>query len=107
MDKCNYRPISILPTISKILENVLVTQLNDYVEPILSPRMFGFMKKYLCEDVLIDFIESAKSALDDQKHVGTVMTDLSRAFDCLPPKLMITKFHAFGVTERSCELLKK
>ena len=33
------------------------------------------------------------------------MTDLSRAFDGLPPKLMITKFHAFGVTERSCELL--
>ena len=50
-------------------------------------------------------LESAKSALDDQKHVGAVMTDLSRAFDCLPPKLMITKFHAFDVTERSCELL--
>ena len=38
-------------------------------------------------------------------HVGAIMTYLSRAFDCLPPKLMITKFHAFGVTERSCELL--
>ena len=105
MDKCNYRPISILPTISKILENVLVTQLNDYFEPIFSPRMSGFRKKHSCEDVLIDFIESAKSALDEQKHVGAVMTDLSRAFDCLPPKLLITKFHAFGVTERSCELL--
>ena len=57
MDKCNYRPISVLPTISKILENVLVTQLNEYFEPIFSPRMSGFRKKHSCEDVLIDFIE--------------------------------------------------
>ena len=43
-----------------------------------------FRKGYSCENVLLHFVESAKSALDDKKHAGAVMMDLSRAFDCLP-----------------------
>ena len=105
MDKRNYRPVSILPTVSKIFEKVMLEQLNVHFDPILSPYMSGFRKGYSCENVLLHFVESAKSALDDKKHAGAVMMDLSRAFDCLPPKLLISKFHAFGVAEGSCRLL--
>ena len=67
--------------------------------------MSGFRKNFSCEHVLTNFIESAKRALDDQTYVGSVMTDLSRAFDCLPPRLLLCKFHAYGVAEGSCILL--
>ena len=67
--------------------------------------MSGFRMNFSCEHVLTNFIESAKRALDDQTYVGSVMTDLSRAFDCLPPKLLLSKFHAYGVAEGSCRLL--
>ena len=91
MDKQNYRPVSVLPTISKIFENVLISQLNKHFDSIFSPHMSGFRKNFSCEHVLTNFIESAKRALDDQTYVGSVMTDLSRAFDCLPPKLLLSK----------------
>ena len=61
--------------------------------------MSGFRKNFACEHELTNFIESAKRAVDDQTYVGSVMTDLSRAFDCLPPKLLLSKFHAYGVAE--------
>jgi hypothetical protein len=105
MDKRSYRPVSILNVISKVFEKVLIDQLSSYFEPIFSPHMSGFRKKYSCENVLLHFIENVKSGLDDKKHVGAVMTDLSRAFDCLPPKLLISKFRAYGVTEGSCQLM--
>ena len=67
MDKRNYRPVSILPTVSKIFEKVMLEQLNVHFDPILSPYMSGFRKGYSCENVLLHFVESAKSALDDKK----------------------------------------
>ena len=38
------------------------------------------------EKVLIDFVDKCKSALDNKKMYGSLMTDLSKAFDCLPPR---------------------
>ena len=105
MDKHNYRPVSVLPTISKIFEKVMTDQLNTYFEPLSSPYMLGFRKNHSCEHVLLHFIESAKLKLDKQEYTGAVLTDLSKALDCLPPKLLISKFHAFGVDDESCELL--
>ena len=66
--------------------------------------MSGFRKNFSCKHVLTIFIESVTCALDDQTYVGNVMTDLSRAFDCLPHKLLLSKFHVYGVYG-SCILL--
>ena len=43
-----------------------------------------------------------KDALDNNKMHGALLTDLSRAFDCLPPKLLVTKLNAYGMDSKSC-----
>ena len=54
MDKRNYRPVSIIPTVSKIFEKVMLEQLNVHFDPILSPYiMSGFRKGYSCENVAL------------------------------------------------------
>ncbi len=56
--KVNYRPISILPCLSKIVEGILIDQLRNYIEPLMSNKMSGFRKGFSCQTVLMDFIET-------------------------------------------------
>ena len=46
--------------------------------------------------MLIRLLENWKQSLDNQKFVGTVLMDLSKAFDCIPHDLLIAKMHAYG-----------
>ncbi len=105
LDKGNYRPVSILPCISKIFESVYVDQLSFYFESLFAPALSGFRKSHNCQHVLIDFIEKCKNSLDNNKVYGALLTDLSRAFDCLPPKLLISKLNAYGIDSKSCMMI--
>ena len=52
MDVANYRPISVLPNVSKVFEKELVNQLNFYFENIIITYVSGFRKRHCCETVL-------------------------------------------------------
>ncbi len=69
MNVCNYRPVSILPIVSKIYEKEMVRQLENYFEDILSPYISGFRKTHSCETVLIRMVEHIKKSLDHGKIV--------------------------------------
>ena len=101
----NYRPLSILPSVSKTLKKVFNQQLYDYFKHILSGLLSAFRKKYGCHHVLTRLIEDCKRALDKHMHVGLLLLDLSKAFDCLPHKLLLCKLHAYGVSRDACDLL--
>ena len=58
MDKTNYRPISVVPCLSKILEKVIFEQMADYFESIFSPYLSGFRKRYGCQHVLMRMTEN-------------------------------------------------
>ena len=58
MDKTNYRPINVLPCLSKILEKVIFEQMADYFESIFSPYLSGFRKRYDCQHVLMRMTEN-------------------------------------------------
>ena len=92
----NYRPISLLPCISKLYERDMYNQIISYMEKHLSPYLFGFRKAHSTEQCLNTMLENWKKALDNKKHVGAVLTDLSKAFDCLNHDLLIAKFEAYG-----------
>ena len=64
MDKTNYRPISVLPCLSKILEKVIFEQMADYLESIFSPYLPGFRKRYGCQHVLMRMTENWQKWLD-------------------------------------------
>ena len=105
LERNNYRPVSILSGISKVFERVYYDQLYDHFSKIMSNLMAAFRKKYSCEHVLIKLVEDCKAALDNKEHVGLILTDLSKAFECLPHGLLLSKLHAYGVSYKSCKLL--
>jgi hypothetical protein len=61
----NYRPISILPCISKVFESVLIDQLGAFFNDIFSINLSGYRKQYNCQSVLLNFVEKCKKELDN------------------------------------------
>ena len=105
MNKSNYRPVSVLPCLSKFFEGVLIDQMTTFFNDLFAPQVSGFRKGRNCQHVLIDVVDKCKSALDNKKMYGSLMTDLSKAFHCLPPRLLISKLNAYGVDKTSCMLM--
>ena len=68
--KKNYRPISILPTISKIYESIMNEQILTYIEKYLSPYLFDYRKGHSVQHCLLVMIEIWKKVLDDKKVAG-------------------------------------
>ena len=95
--KENYRPVSLLPIVSKLFEREMYNQLLAFIETHLSPYLFGFRKAHSTDQCLNIMIERWKKALDKKKYVGAVLTDLSKAFDCINHKLLIAKLEAYGI----------
>ena len=105
MDVGNYRPVSILPIMSKVFEKVIINQISPYFDSIFHPCVSGFRKGYSCETVLVNMVESIKCSLDKGNIVCCILMDLSRAFDCIPHKLLISKFKAYGVSVSACDVI--
>ena len=100
-NKGNYRPVSLLPVISKVYVKVLYGQINEYFETILSPLQCGFRKGHGVQHCLLALVEKWRHALDKKQSAGLLTTDLSKAFDCIRHDLLIAKLHAYGVSIKS------
>ena len=92
----NYRPVSLLPIVSKLFERNMYNQILAYIDKFLSPYLFGFRKGHSTEQCLIIMLEAWKKALDEKKNAGAILTDLSKAFDCLNHDLLTAKLRAYG-----------
>ena len=73
LDKSNYRPISLLPAMSKVFERILYDQINDFFQDIFSPLLCGFRKGYSTQHALLNLIGGKwQECLDEGGVVGTV-----------------------------------
>ena len=79
--------------------------MNKYFDPILSKYQFGFREGYSAQQCLLDMIEKWRASLDQNGTCAALLTDLSKAFDCLPHDLLIAKLHAYGCDLPSLKLL--
>ena len=86
-EKSNYRPISILPVLSKVFERIIYDQINSFMENKLSPHFCGFRRKYNTQHALFLLLKNWQTCLDRNGYVGTLLMDLSKAYDCLPHDL--------------------
>ena len=113
-DNCclnNYRPISLLPTISKIFERVMYTQLYYYfnVNNLLSEQQYGFRSQHsteLASVKLVDFILKEMDNIRDIKIPASIFLDLSKAFDTLNFDILLRKLQHCGIDGNSLNLIK-
>ena len=89
----NYRPISVLPAVSKIFERL--KQISLHIEDHFSPFLCGYRKGYKAQHALIALIEKWKIILNKNGYAGAVLMDLSKAFDTLNHDLLIAKLNAY------------
>ena len=80
-------------------------QLYEYFDNILFPSQCGFRKGYSAQHCLLVMIEKFKEAIDRGYEFGALLTDLSKAFDCLNHPLLIAKLYNYGVSPLSINMI--
>lgn len=104
----NYRPISLLNTLSKIFEKVIYNRLLNFVNKhnILYNNQFGFRKNHCTEHALIKLVDTITEALDNNKVVCSVFIDLKKAFDTIDNNILIQKLYNYGIRGNCLNLIK-
>ena len=97
----NYRPISILPTLSKILEKIVYKQLMAHLErhSLLFEYQFGFHLNCSTELTVTYFTDLIRKEADNGKATGAVFIDLSKAFDTISHSVLLCKLTRYCVCD--------
>ena len=97
----NYRPIAILPCISKVLEKIVQKQLAQYlkVNGLLSAAQSGFRDKHSTSTALLKVTDDWLLAIDEGLYTGAIFIDLKRAFDTVDPFIMLKKLKQMGLSQ--------
>jgi hypothetical protein len=101
-DKCqftNYRPISVLPSFSKIFEKVVCNRLIAFFESknILVDNQFGFRKNRSAYMAILEMYDRISLAIDNREYAIGIFIDLSKAFDTINHSIMIRKLEYYGI----------
>ena len=104
----NYRPISVLPAISKIMERILYDQLYNYLTKfeLLSDSQFGFRKFHSTASALLDCTHDWYVNLDRKMFNLVVLIDLKKAFDTVDHQILLNKLELYGMKGQALTLLK-
>jgi hypothetical protein len=96
----NYRPISLLPAISKVFEKVVHKQLQSYFSEnnLFYHHQYGFREGFSTELALNEFVDRINQILDNNKIPFALYIDLSKAFDTLDHSILIHKLRHYGIT---------
>ena len=98
-EKSNYRPISVLPVISKLFEKLVFNQLYHYVKEnsLFTSDQSGFLRLHSTLTCLLKMSDDWYNGLDLSKLVGLVFIDLKKAFDTVDHDILCKKLELYGV----------
>ena len=104
----NYRPISLLPSISKIFIGVIYQQLTKYLleNKLLSSQQYGVRASHSTELAALNLIDHLTYDLDNGKIPTNIFIDMSKAFDTLQHETLLNKLAYYGVREKANDLIR-
>ena len=94
----NYRPISILSVISKTFEQIVHKKIIEFIESIITPAQFGFLRNRSCLTQLLTSYAKTVQSIEDKRTCDTIYLDFSKAFDCIPHNELLLKLWTIGIT---------
>ena len=103
----NYRPVSILPSISKVFEKVLYNQIYDYFteKKLFYQSQYGFRSGYSTELAALELVDRVVKEMDKGQSPISIFLDLSKAFDTIDHQILLHKLKHYGFRNKSLELL--
>ncbi len=105
---CNYRPVSVLPALSKIYERLVYNRILEFIDKheIFSNDQFGFRKKYSTSHALNSLVNQFHDSVEKNEYMIGLFIDLSRAFDTISHKILINKLYKYGIRGIALEWIK-
>ncbi len=94
----NYRPISLLCCISKVLERLMYDKIFPFVGRMISTAQFGFLKNHSCLQQLLTFLDNVINSLTCNEQIDTVYLDFRKAFDKVPHTELLHKLKSIGIS---------
>ena len=107
-DPNSYRQISILPTLSKIIERHISTKLLSFLTKhnVIESIQSGFRKSHSCCTALINLIDKWLKDVDGGKYVGAIVLDLKKAFDLVDHDMLLPKLDLHHFSTSALHLVK-
>ena len=95
----NYRPISLLPVFSKIIEKLIYNKVFEFLVryQILFETQYGFRKQRNTTHATLDFVKTIEEAIESNEYAIGVFCDLSKAFDTLNHEILLRKLDHYGI----------
>ena len=104
----NYRPISILSSVSKVFEKIMFNQMTEYLSELklFYKSQYGFRKDHSTELATLELVDRLTYAMDRNQLPINIYLDLSKAFDTLDHDILLKKLKYYGIIDKSLSLLK-
>ena len=104
----NYRPISLLPVISKVLENIVYMQLSSFLntERLIYDNQFGFRQNHSTYMPISILYDQATTALKNKQFCAAIYLDLKKAFDTVNPHILVNKLKHYGIHHKELDFFR-
>lgn len=104
----NYRPISVLPVFSKVLERIIFDRIVNFLVRynLMSKKQFGFTENTGVNDALYDLLNEVYSSLNNKLKCLTIFMDMAKGFDVIPHHILLKKLYKMGFRGVSYDLIK-